>query len=756
MKTEDCALTRRFLRIGAPHRILAIRCVARLGAALCGSVLLAFSTSAQSIRVDVTPEHSTNSIVPTTALGAGIDRLPYGAADKLYVQPTIDQVLSAGWQMVSYRQNTELHMEAWHWNPNGSWSDPAGQGYFTGSTDLGEPIRHSYGYPLPHRGVTHDDGTDTEGFSRLTDGDLDTYWKSNPYLTQAYTGEPDSAHPQWVMMDLASPRLVDAIRIAWADPYATHFAVQYWTGEDPIHKPTLGVWQTFPGGEISNGKGGSPVIRLSNAPTLVQFIRILMTDSSNTCDNHGPGDRRNCMGYAIRELYLGTMGPGGEFHDLVRHTADQDQTFTYCSSVDPWHTPADLNEHAGDQVGFDLFFTGGYTRGLPAMIPIAMIYATPEDSAAEIAYIEKRGYPIAYVEMGEEPDGHYMVPEDYAAMYIQWAAALHKVDPKLKLGGPIFTGVNHDIETWPDAQGRTSWTRRFIDYLKAHDRLSDLAFFSFEHYPMDPCKIQWSNLYDEAALVTGILQTWRDDGVPANVPMFITESNISWQSEEAFVDVWGGLWLADYVGAYLSAGGAGVSYFHYLPLGIGRGCNASRGTFGMFSTDRDLHIEQPLSQFFVSQLINLEWVQPGDGIQKLFPAASDVMDDAGHVLVTVYAALRPDGQWALLIINKDQENAHPVRISFTDAHASGPQSFAGPVSVSTFGSAEYQWHASDAGGKADPDGPIAHSTVTLAADEAFTVPKASVTVLRGKIGAATPAVPAAAGNSAKSKAKKKN
>src|SRR4029077_8888922 len=245
------------------------------------------SLTAQTIRVDATPSHATNSIVPARALGAGIDRLPYGATDKTFVEPTIKQVLSSGWQTISYRQNTELHMEAWHWNPQGTWSDPAGKGYFTGSTALGEPIRHSYGYPLPHRGVTHDDGTDTEGFSRLTDGDLDSYWKSNPYLTQAYTGEPDSAHPQWVTMDLASPRLVDAIRIAWADPYATHFAVQYWTGEDPIHKPTLGVGQTFPGGEISNGKGGAPVIRLSNAPTLVQFIRILMTESSNTCDTHG-------------------------------------------------------------------------------------------------------------------------------------------------------------------------------------------------------------------------------------------------------------------------------------------------------------------------------------------------------------------------------------------------------------------------------------------------------------------------------------
>ena len=105
------------------------------------------------------------------------------------------------------------------------------------------------------------------------------------------------------------------------------------------------------------------------------------------------------------------------------------------------------------QTGFDLFFTSGYTNHLPAMIPIAMIYTTPEDSAAELAYIEKRGYPVSYVEMGEEPDGAYMMPEDYAALYVQWARALHKVDPKLKLGGPVFTGENEDIKVWPDAQG---------------------------------------------------------------------------------------------------------------------------------------------------------------------------------------------------------------------------------------------------------------------------------------------------------------
>lgn len=711
--------------------------------ALSLTVLLALvpSTLAQSIHVDATPSHSTNTIRPTEALGAGMDRLAYGAADKLYVEPTISQVLSAGWQTITYRQNTELHMEAWHWNPNGTWSDPAGNGYFIGNSTPGpEPIRHSYGYPLPHRGVTRDDGTDTVGYSRLTDGDPATYWKSNPYLAETFTGESDSLHPQWVILDLAKPREISAIRIDWAEPYATHFVVQYFTGEDAIRKPTLGVWQAFPSGAITNSKGGSPVLQLASAPISVQFIRILMTASSNTCDTHGSADKRNCLGYAIHEIYLGTTSFDGKFHDLIRHTPDQDQTMTYCSSVDPWHEPSDLNEHAGEQVGFDLFFMpNGYTRGLPAMIPIAMIYSTPEDAANELTYLEKRGYPISHVEMGEEPDGHFMNPEDYASMYIQFASVLHRVDPNLKLGGPIFTGVNKDIETWPDASGQTSWTGRFINYLKSHNKLDQLAFFSFEHYPFEPGKIQWSNLYDEPKLMTGIMKIWREDGVPANVPLLVTESNLSWVDSEAFPDTFGALWLADYVCSFLNGGGAAVYYFHYMPSPIGHGINGSHGTFALFSTDKDLKIIQPLSQFFASQLINLEWVQSGSGEHHLFNATSDILDGAANNLVTAYAVHRPDGEWSLLIINKDQENSHSVKISFDDATQPAPGSFYGPLAVKTFGKAQYQWHPTLTGGTADPDGPIASSTLSAEPTTSFDLPAAAITVLRGSVKWPSPA-----------------
>jgi len=699
-------------------------------ALVCALVPLGF---AQTIRVDITPSHVAKSFVPTEALGAGVDRISTASTDKVFTEPIMKQVLSAGWQPVSYRQNTELHVEAWHWNPQGKWSEAGGKGYFVGDAKPADFIRHSFGYALPHRGFTRNEGTDANGFSVLTDGDESTYWKSNPYLAKAFTGEDDANYPQWVLIDLAHSHPLDAIRISWAEPYARRYVVQYWTGsESPVKQPTKGAWVTFRGGAVSDGSGGKALLQLNPDPVPVRYLRIWMTESSNTCDTHDPSDRRNCVGYAIREIYIGTAAADGRFHDLVRHSADPDQTTAYCSSVDPWHEPGDIQDK-GDQVGMDLFYTSGYTRGLPAMIPISLIYGTPEDSVNQIAYLKARGYPISYIEMGEEPDGQFMLPEDYGALYLQWAAALHQLDPKLKLGGPVFEGVNEDILVWPDAQGRTSWMGRFLAFLQAHNRMQDLSFMSFEHYPYDPCTIQWDDLYDEPTLIRHILQVWRDDGLPPSVPMIISELNMSSSSGESFVDNFGSLWLADFVGSFLTSGGDALYFFHYIPEPLDHGCGGSMATFSMFSVSRDYQIQQPTSQYFASQLINLEWVQPGVGVHEVFPASSDVVDSAGHALVTAYAVRRPDGQWALMVVNKDQENPHAVRLAFHDAAAPGDRAFTGPVDRITFGSEQYQWQAHPNGGSANPDGPPLRSQLTAAPPTVFTFPKASVTVLRGHI-----------------------
>lgn len=695
----------------------------------------------QKVVVDATPTHVVNTFSPLYALGSSVDRVPSNATDVFFRPDQIAQIQQAGWGVISYRQNTDLFVQAWHWNPKGKWSDPAGQGYFVGDpTPTREMIRHSYGYSLPHRGFTRNNGTEFDGYSRLDDGDPNSYWKSNPYLTKQFTGEDDSLHPQWVVINLGHKENINAMRIAWAEPYATDYRVQFWTGDgDAMDEQDKGVWKDFATGNVTTAKGGTETLRLDGAPVNTKYVRILMTRSSNTCDTHGSNDARNCVGYAIRELYVGTLADHGAFTDLMHHSPDQNQTLTYCSSVDPWHSPSDLyvapdRMESGDQPGFDLFFTSGITRGLPAIIPIAMLYSTPEDAAAQMTYIKKRGYPVMYIEMGEEADGQYMPPEDYAALYLQFATTLHRVDPNFKLGGPVFEGVTEDIKAWPDAQGRSSWFGRFLDYLKSHARINDLAFMSFEHYPYDGCETPWKNLYQEPELITHIMKVWRDDGLPPGVPLLDTETND--HGGEAAVDIFGALWLADSFGGFLSAGGKSTHYYHDLPYSPAHpACPNSWGTYHMFMVDEHYQIKQRTSQFFAAQMITQEWAEPKDAEHRQFLATSDIKDSNGNTLVTAYALERPDGQWSVMLINKDYDNPHAVRISFSD-QSSQPRSLVGAVTMITFGKAQYQWHPNRKHGYADPDNPPVRSSLDGDKNTVYNLQAASVTVLRGNI--ATP------------------
>jgi hypothetical protein len=707
-------------------------CRLSLALSVCAVVL---PGTAQVVRVDT--EKVLNQFSPLYALGSTVDRIPSNATDMFFRPDQIQQILSAGWGVISYRQNTDLFVQAWHWNPNGSWSDPAGKGYFVGNANpTQEMIRHSYGYSLRHRGFTRNNGTEFDGYSRLNDGDLNTYWKSNPYLSERFTGENDSLHPQWVVVNLEKRETIAAIRIAWAEPFARVYEVQYWDGQgDAMDEQDKGAWKTFSAGLVRNGRGGMATIRLDSSPVRTRYVRLLMMESSNTCDTHGSADPRNCLGYAIRELYLGTIAPNGEFKDFLRHSPDQKQTLTYCSSVDPWHDASDLyvapdRMESGDQPGLDLFFTSGITRNLPAIIPVAMLYSTPEDAAAQMTYIKRRGYPVLYVEMGEEPDGQYMLPEDYATLYLQFASALEKVDANLKLGGPVFEGVTEDIKVWPDKQGRSSWLGRFLAYLKTHGRLQDLAFMSFEHYPYDGCETPWENLYQEPELIEHIMQVWREDGIPPGIPLLDTETND--HGGEAAVDIFGALWLADSFAGFLTAGGTSTHYYHDLSYSPPHpNCENSWGTYHMFMVDGHYQIKQPTSQYYAAKLLTQEWAQPVDAQHRLFRASSDVKDKQGHVLVTAYPLERPDGQWSLMLINKDHDHPHSVRLAFSNSR--GNRSFGGPVTMITFGKAQYQWHANRRQGYADPDNPPVASTLSVDADTSYELPPASVTVLRGKL-----------------------
>jgi hypothetical protein len=271
-----------------------------------------------TVHVDATPSHVINSFDPDSALGSSIDVLSHDGIDKVYTQHIIQESLSAGWGPITYRNNSELRMAAWHWTENGTWSNPAREsGYFTGGTELKEPTRYILSYALPHRGFS------TSGDRPLQGPNL-IYWKSNPYLTSKFTGESDALHPQWVIVDLKTERPVNAIRIAWMSPYATTYQVEYWVGKRALDfdEGPQGDWKTFPAGVIKSGQGqgrgqgGTVTLKLADSPVTTQYVRVLMTESSNTCDSHGEDDIRNCVGYAIQEVRVGAVDSSGAFAEV--------------------------------------------------------------------------------------------------------------------------------------------------------------------------------------------------------------------------------------------------------------------------------------------------------------------------------------------------------------------------------------------------------------------------------------------------------
>ena len=411
----------------------------------------------------VETDHPVNSFIPFQVLGGGVDGHERGECAKMFSKAAVAEMLTAGLGPLTYRLRTELAGEVWHWNPRGTWSDPQHEcGYWTSDASLGPPIETSYGYRLPRRGNTIDQANN-DGYSRLTDGDAASFWKSNPYLDQHFTGSPNESHPQWVIIDLGKPQPIDAIFLHWGEPHAEKFRVEYWTGKDPLHlnSDQKGEWRPFVQGQFDQPRRRRRAAQ-TRSPSALRPFRSRPVNQRFRYAPQPSGDIRDQLGFAIREIDLGNMDANGHFHDLLAHAADHyKQTTVYVSSTDPWHRASDI-DYRTEQPGLDFILTSDLAKDRPVMVPVGVFYETPDNAAAEIKYLLQRKYPLQRIELGEEPDGQWAMPEDFAALYVQVAHQLRTQSPDLKIGGPSLQSFEFELLTWADASGNRSWMNRFL------------------------------------------------------------------------------------------------------------------------------------------------------------------------------------------------------------------------------------------------------------------------------------------------------
>jgi hypothetical protein len=680
--------------------------------------LLPHVSRAAITEVLIDDKHPIQTISPREAIGGGVDGHEKGETAQLLSAHNIEAMLASGLGPLTYRLRTELGDEVWHWNPKGIWSDPIHHcGYWTSSAELAEPIAVSYGYRLPHRGNTIDQA-DNDGYSRIDDGNPSTYWKSNPYLDAHFTGEPNELHPQWIIVDLGSRRPVDALRIHWSEPFATSYRIEYWTGNDPMHlqADNRDNWRSFPEA-IAHPSGKTPKLqRLASAPVRVRFVRIVLLSSSSVSVDR---DIRGRLGYTVCELELGRLDHAGKLVDYIKHSPTRTgQTTIYVSSTDPWHRAEDIDEDC-EQPGLDFVLAGKLTKQLPALVPVGLLYDTPENSAAELTYLRARKYPLLGVELGEEPDGQWVEPEDYGALFRQVATRLHAIDPAVKLGGPSLQSFDERLMTWADERGNRHWMNRLLKYLM--NAGSAPAFVSFEFYPFDDvCTRADDKLPHVAQKLGAVLASLREDG--ARFPLYLTEFGYSVFAGKPEVKFDGALFDAEVLAAFFTNGGNKAYLYGYEPNVLADELKCSSwGNLMLLQMDETSHQLNRLAAFESVRLVTKSWLASPHEVTFYRARTADPK-------LAAYAVLTKDKTWSLLLLNKNRAQAKIIRPVL--AGRSTQPLFRGETERVEYSRAQYAWHSDGAHGSPSRDLPPKKSCSPAASQ--YSLPPYSITILRGK------------------------
>lgn len=212
----------------------------------------------------------------------------------------------------------------------------------------------------------------------------------------------------------------------------------------------------------------------------------------------------------------------------------------------------------------------------------------------------------------------------------------------------------------------------------------------------------------------------------------VTENHLAAALTGPMTTIFAALWLADNVGSFFEGGGAAFYHSPIQPQGIQKTC-LGWSSWSNFVSNEEYDILGYTSPYFAAHIINLEWVQHRAGVHQMFPSFTDIKDADGNVIVTSYAVHRPDGNWSIMLVNRDETNPHRMRVQFEDSKSKLSAMFSGPVTLVTFGSEQYVWISDGLNSHADPDhAPIA-TTLEAGSQTAFSLPKASITVLRGRV-----------------------
>jgi hypothetical protein len=383
-------------------------------------------------------------------------------------------------------------------------------------------------------------------------------------------------------------------------------------------------------------------------------------------------DLLGAAGVAVRRY------PGGSYGDIYH-----------------WQTHTAPGGFVAPGTDFDTFVAGTKRIGAQPMVIANYGTGTPEEAAGWVRYANvTKGYGVQFWTIGNENygNGRYGAsweadnhadksPAGYANLVKDFAAAMRAVDPTVKIGAVLTMPAN-----WPDAVvadgDAGSWNQVVlsiagpaIDYVDVH------------WYAGGGNAAEMLTKTDYLADAVYLLrqQIARFAGTNASrIGISLTETNVGLDGRLGHNTQPGALFLADTY-ATLLAGGVFTVQWWNVHNGIGTvstvGGQTDYGDFGMFSSgnctaDNSVcqpPLNTPFAPYHALSMMDI-LAQPGDQF---------VRASTGSPLVTAHAARRANGDLAVLLLNKDPDNAVDVAIGYA-----GYEPAAGAPTVYRYGNGD--------------------------------------------------------------------
>jgi hypothetical protein len=376
------------------------------------------------------------------------------------------------------------------------------------------------------------------------------------------------------------------------------------------------------------------------------------------------------VNHAIWDAELGTT----EVSDLLRSAGVQMLRYPGGSYADiyHWRDHTAPGGYVAPGTDFDTFMAAARRVGAQPMIIANYGTGTPQEAADWVRYANvTKDYHVTYWTVGNENygNGHYgsaweadehadKSPAEYASNVVAYAEAMKAVDPAIKVGAVLTMPGN-----WPDglvgAGDQGTWNEvvlaragAAIDFVDVHwypgGGTAAEALSKPEHIP------------DAVHLLRQQIDTYA--GARADrIGISMTETNVGVGPNTQPA----ALFLADVYSGLLENGVFTVHWWN-VHNGIGTVATVAGqtdyGDFGMLSSGACLAdgsvceppLNTPFAPYHALDLMS-SFIRPGDQLVRAGTA---------DPLVSAHAARRSNGDLAVLLVNKDSEQARTVTLDY--------------------------------------------------------------------------------------------